>query len=75
MIEMAGLLTAEQMLYKIENKNYYITKYYMGLNDEGDEVYEYELSHDTRKGYSSGVKISKQRAEEWLALGAELLEM
>ncbi len=61
-------LTVEQMKDKIQNQKYYITYYW-----EDDS---YELSHDTgKRGYAGGVKITKERAQEWLEAGAKLLKM
>jgi hypothetical protein len=59
-------LEPEKMKEKI-NKGYYITYY--------SDTEQYELSHDNSKGYAGGVIITKERAQEWINLGAELLEM
>ena len=64
-------LSIEQMEAKIAEKKYYITHY----TSEKGKANEWELSHDTKEGYSGGVVITDNRASEWIKAGAEVLEM
>lgn len=60
-------LSIEEMKDRI-NKGFYIIYY--------TQEEEYELARDTnKKGYSSGVIISKERALEWINAGADLCNL
>ena len=58
-------MTAEQMKKAIADKKFYIVIEY------GTDYY---IAKDSKNGYSQ-VSISKERAEEWIALGAEVVEL
>jgi len=64
----------EVMLEKIRSGKYFITKCYMDTDENDVDEYEWNISSGMGTKMTF-LKITEERAREWLALGAELLEL
>lgn len=65
---MARKMSKERMLEHIRKGSYYIT--YYPLEEEKDQWSLCQTYADGR--YKSEIGITKERAQEWIALGAEM---